>query len=138
MFKLLALPPVLLGKLAVALGLRRKPDGWRRVVGVGLRNEAAKFGLSSFGLTPPSEGAVPALARFLSTEPVAHFTLRHTRTLTSRHPSEIADLVELRFAPDGTLTELLPHFDPKQPAGVDSSALVAVVSAYNATRARPE
>jgi hypothetical protein len=45
--------------------LRREPDCWRRTVGLGLRSEATKFGLSAFGL-----------AAGLSTP--AHFALKPT------------------------------------------------------------
>ncbi len=142
MWKILALGHVLMGKFAVALGLRPRPDGWRRIVGVGLRDEASKFAVSAFGLTPPRvEGVAAALARFLRTEPDARFTLRHDRWLTSRHPSEIVDLVVLRFAPDGTLAELDPHLDPLRnvPGQADQErATAAVVAVYNRTRNLPE
>jgi hypothetical protein len=142
MLKLLALGHVLVGKTAIALGLRRKPDGWRRVVGVGLRNEAAKFGLSAFGLTlPRAEGAVPALARFLRSDPEARFALRHSRQHTERDPIDRADLVELRFAADGSLVELVPHLDPVVRAadGADPErAAAAVIASYNRTRMLPE
>lgn len=142
MLKLIALWHLLIGKAAVALGLRRKPDGWRRVVGVGLRNEHAKFALSAFGLTPPRvEGAVSALARFLRTEPDARFTLRHARWLSTRHRCDTVDLVELVFAPDGTLAGLNPHLDPQRATPtpeVCERATAAVIAAYAATRTLPE
>jgi hypothetical protein len=142
MLKVLALGHVLVGKAAVALGLRPRPDGWRRIVGVGLRDEASKFAVSAFGLTPPRvEGVAAALARFLRTEPDARFTLRHDRWLISRRASEFVDLVVMRFAPDGTLTELEPHLDPLRavPGPADQErATAAVVTAYNRTRTLPE
>jgi hypothetical protein len=138
---LLALGHVAVGKALVTLGLKPRPDGWRRVMGVGLQNEASKFAVSAFGLTPPRGGTAAALARFLRTDPEARFTLRHGHRLTTRHPGEIVDLVELRFAPDGTLAELEPHLDPLRavPGGVDRERAAAVVVAgYNRTRTLPE
>lgn len=142
MLKILALGHVLFGKVAIALGLRPKPDGWRRIVGVGLRNEHAKFGLSVFGLAPPSEeGAVAALARFLRTEPDAQFALQHTRWLVSRHRTEAVDLIELVFTDYGILAGLNPHLDPIRPTPDTATvehALAAVIAAYNRTRTLPE
>ena len=139
--KLLAAAHVLTGKTLIALGLKRRPDGWRRVVGVGLRSESAKFGLTAFGLTPPrAEGAVAALARFLRTDQEARFALRHSRHLTSRYATDVVDLVELRFAPDGSLAALETHLDPTRAVenGERERAEEAVVAAYNRTRTLSE
>lgn len=142
MLKLLALGHLLVGKTAVALGLRPRPDGWRRIAGVGLRAEHAKFGLTAFGLIPPrEEGAVAALARFLRTEPDALFRLEHTRWLTSRHRTDALDVVELVFTPDGILAGLNPHLDPVRPTPATAAvehATAAVIVAYNQTRHLPE
>lgn len=142
MLKLLALGHVLLGKAAVALGLRPKPDGWRRIVGVGLRNEHAKFGLSAFGLVPPpEEGAIAALTRFLRTEPDAQFGLRHSHWLVSRYRTDSVDLVELVFTDYGILAGLNPHLDPVRPTPTPTAAehaIATVIAAYNRTRALPE
>lgn len=141
MLKLLALGHVLVGKAAVALGFRPRPDGWRRVVGVGLRAEHAKFGLSAFGLTPPDDGPVSALARFLRTEPDALFTLMHTRWLTTRHRTDTLDVVERVFTADGILAGLNPHLDPLRPAPTPTTvelAAATVIDAYNRTRTLPE
>ncbi len=140
MLKLLALGHVVCGKVAVALGLRPKPDGWRSIVGVGLRSEHAKFGLSAFGLISPAD-APAALARFLRTEPDALFTLTHTPWLTTRHRTESLDLAELRFGPDGTLAAVELHLDPldDEPTAADrEKAITAVIDAYNRTRTLPE
>jgi hypothetical protein len=141
MLKLLALGHLLVGKTAVSLGLRPRPDGWRRVVGVGLRAEHAKFGLSAFGLTPPADGPVAALARFLRTEPDSLFRLEHTRRLTSRHRTDSLDVVELVFTPDGILAGLNPHLDPVRPTPTPAAverATTAVIVAYNQSRHLPE
>lgn len=140
MLKLLALGHVMSGKVAVALGLRAKPDGWRPIVGVGLRSEHSKFGLSAFGLTAPAD-VTAALARFLRNEPDALFTLTHTPWLTTRHRATSLDLAELLFAPDGTLSGVELHLDPlgDEPAAPDRErAISAVIDAYNRTRTLPE
>lgn len=142
MLKLLALGHVLLGKTAVALGLRPRPDGWRRVVGVGLRNEHAKFALTAFGLLPPpEEGAVAALARFLRTEPDAQFRLEHPRWLVERHRTDAVDLAELVFTANGILAGLNLHLDPVRPTPTPAAAehaVATVIDAYNRTRSLPE
>lgn len=127
---LLALGHVVVGKVGVKLGLRRRPDGWRRIVGVGLRNEASKFAVAAFGLTPPPGNLAAALARFLRTEPDAHFALTHAARLTGRRPADRVDVVELRFAGDALAAI--------EPAGDAGPVVAAVVSAYNRTRTAPE
>jgi hypothetical protein len=139
--QLLALGHVVVGKTRIKLGLKSKPDGWRRVVGVGLRNEASKFAVAAFGLAPPKVDGIPAaLARFLRTEPDAKFALTHTDRLTARYPIDHVDLVELHFAPDGSLVEIVPHLDPlREVSEVDRERIgSAVIAAYNRTRTRPE
>src|SRR3982750_3734682 len=76
-----------IAKPLVKLGLRTPPDGWRRLTEVGLRSEASKFALSSFGVNVPAggEGAsaeerfVRHLAKFLRNEPLARCVMVHGR-----------------------------------------------------------
>lgn len=139
--QLLALGHVVIGKTRIKLGLRPEPDGWRRVVGVALRNEASKFALAAFGLAPPNVDSTPAaLVRFLRTEPDARFALTHTEHLTARYAIEHVDLIELHFAPDGSLNAVIPHLDPlREVPEMDRERVgAAVIAAYNRTRAQPE
>src|SRR5215213_241409 len=70
---------VLSGKAAIALGLRRPPEVWRRTVGMLLRGESTRFALSAFGLRVPTgndgdaieQRTARALQAFLETEPDA-------------------------------------------------------------------
>jgi hypothetical protein len=45
-----AVARVLASRVALATGLRQRPDGWRRAAGLVLRSEASTFVLSAFGL----------------------------------------------------------------------------------------
>lgn len=89
----LAASASLLVRLPLVSVTGQEPDCWRRILGLGLRTEGAKFGLSAFGLDlfsdlgdragPRQVQAAPEahfaerLASFLDTEPDAHWCLRH-------------------------------------------------------------
>jgi hypothetical protein len=61
----------LISILLIKLGLRREPDAWRRTVGVGLRSEGSKFGLSAFGVRA-SGGEIRSISPVLDTRyPIA-------------------------------------------------------------------
>lgn len=136
--KLQATGHVLIGKLAVALGLRREVDGWRRIVGVGLREEHAKFAVATFGLTRPAN-LIEAFAAFLREEPDARFVLDSADHLTVRLPRSFVDLAELGFDESGRLTSIVPRFDTQSEAASAVDAAVAVVmSAANETANFPE
>jgi hypothetical protein len=141
---------VLAGKAMIAAGLRRRPEGWRRTVGILLRSEPTRFALSAFGLrVPESASAVPpgrdsfqtrtarGLQAFLTTEPDAHFALEWLRPITSRRRTAVADLVVLDFAPDGRLDTIDPHLATSGSAPPPSDVCVrihgAIVKAYNDT-----
>ena len=141
---------VLSGKVAIALGLRRPPEGWRRTVGILLRGESTRFALSAFGLQvppgPPGDGIEPQTARalqtFLETEPDAHFSLDWQDHVTVRHRVAHVDVVLLRFGVDGALKGIEPHpaaSGPPVPASeVQTRVLDAMIAAYNATVRLPE
>jgi hypothetical protein len=93
------LPRLLLGaglvfcnRVLLALGLRRRVDGWRRGAGLVLRGEAARFYLSAFHLKVLAENPPPELSRaeieqrvlarldaFMQTEKEFHLLVRHCR-----------------------------------------------------------
>ena len=118
----------------------RSPDGWRRIVGVGLRAEHAKFALTAFALTPPADPPA-ALARFLRSDPDARFALTHTPRLVTRRRTDAVDVAELTFVPDGSLTGMNLHLDPLLPESTAADrerGVAALVAAYNRTRTLPE
>ncbi len=65
------MPLLLVNRAILGLGLRQRPDGWRRGSGLVLRGEASTFVLSAFGLraSPATESNIAAqLAEFLAKE----------------------------------------------------------------------
>jgi len=83
---------VLWHRVLLALGLRRRVDGWRRGAGLVLRGEAARFYLSAFHLNVQAENPPPELSRaeieqrilarldaFMQTEKELHLLVRHCR-----------------------------------------------------------
>lgn len=139
---------VLIGKLLVAAGLRRRPEGWRRTVGILLRGEATRFALSAFGLKLPADPAGAAEARvadallaFLADEPDAHFYLDWRRPVTIRYPLPSVDLAVLRFDGSGALAALEPRL--VDPAASPREAIASrvhdtIVRTYNRTLELPE
>lgn len=148
---LTAAASVLIGKLLIAAGLRPRPEGWRRTVGILLRGEATRFALSAFSVKVPDAGgatssletrAAEGLHAFLREEPDAHFYLEWLAPVTVRRAAPAADLVVQRFAPDGALQGLEPHLADTESALPDpetrSSVHGAIVIAFNRTAQLPE
>ncbi len=142
---------VLAGKALVAARLRSQPDGWREVVGVALRGEHSKFGVSCFGLCVPDVPGEPdfearvanQLALFLQSEPEARYRLWHGTWHTRRFANEHVDLVVLHFNAADELERIEPHLAPTNPFGEPDAVTrekvhAALVSAYNRTRHLPE
>ena len=139
---------VLLGKLLVAAGLRRRPEGWRRTVGILLRGEATRFALSAFGLHVPGDRTVDpetrvsgALLAFLAEEPDAHFYLEWQRSVTVRYSLPSVDLVVLRFDAAGALAGLEPRLVDEAASprgGVTARVHDAIIEAYHRTAHLPE
>jgi hypothetical protein len=140
---------VLAGKAMIAAGLRRPPEGWRRTAGILLRSEPTRFALSAFGLrVPESASAVPggdsfqtrtaqALQRFLKSEPDAHFALEWLPLITRRRRIGVADLVVLKFSPDGRLDAIVPYLAASAsvcpPPDACARVHETIVKAYNDT-----
>jgi hypothetical protein len=98
-----------------------EPDSWRRVLGLGLRSDGTKFGLSAFGLdlfsnVPGKEGRAPTReeaeshfanrwAEFVLGEPEARWVLRHRKHYVERVPGE-GEMVIVRFSEDGELQKI--------------------------------
>ncbi|HWD18738.1 MAG TPA: hypothetical protein VHB20_05620 [Verrucomicrobiae bacterium] len=102
----------------------REPDCWRRTLGLGLRSEACKFGLTAFGLRVPSSDLAPRLAEFLRHEPEARWALRHGKHHVERIPWPQPELAVGEFSGD-ELQALTPRAD-------------AVLAAHRVTRLLPE
>lgn len=138
---LAAAGPILFGKALVKLGLKTPPEAWRALLGVALRGEPSKFGLSAFGLTVRAAELPARLHEFLRTEPEAAFALTHTPTRCTRHPCDTIDLVVQRFDA-GELVGLDILLDPHRPVNLDDRARmvahVALIHAYRATSHLPE
>lgn len=134
---LAAAGPVLLGKTLTRLRLKSPPEAWRKLLGIGLRGEPSKFGLSAFGLRVASDELAPHLHAFLRTDPEAAYALAHTPRLCSRYACDTVDLVVQQFDDAGALTSLTAYLDPTRPSGLDEPTRIAVhtavVNGYRAT-----
>jgi hypothetical protein len=145
----------LIAVLLIKLRLRRESDPWRRTVGIGLRSEASKFGLSAFGIHALSPWADERFsegeeeqrigerfAGFLQTEPFAHFALRHDRFCSYRVASPQVDVTMARFFPWGELRSISPIFDTRYPIIINEferrEIELSIVDEYNRTRQLPE
>ena len=96
-------------------------EPWRRTVGLGLRSDGTKFGLSAFGLdlfsnlpepdrlAPSREKAEAHFARrwaeFVRGEPEARWVLRHRKHHVERVPGK-GEVVIARFSEDGQLQKI--------------------------------
>ena len=123
--------------LLIRLGLRREPDPWRRTVGIGLRLDASKFGLSVFGAKMPSPSAsenpsereklfARRFRTFLQGESAGRFALRHERFCCTRVVNQNADTILVEFSPWGEIRSILPILDDRQSVDLDSSARAKV------------
>ncbi len=156
--RVLALSALAAPWYALGWALRiRRPDPWRRTVGLGLRGEGSKFALCAFGLALFPDGAGPSevgigqvesvaarrVQETLQEDPGERWMLSFGRALVSRRRSSAADVCLLRFDDGGALEGLDASFDPR--VGGDSwtpgeRAKVggAIVAAHRATSALPE
>jgi len=144
-------------RLPVAAVTGREPDGWRRMVGLGLRSDGTKFGLSAFGLNlfsdlPERERDAPSReiaeahfakrwAAFVAGEAEAGWVLRHGTHHVERLPGR-ADVVIARFSPNGELEKIEPVARPAEESFSedDESCKIAgaFCAAHRATREMPE
>jgi len=108
-------------RLPVAYLTGCEPDPWRRIVGLGLKSDGTKFGLSAFGLDlfsniPERAGSAPTReqaeahfarrwAQFILNEPEARWVLRHRMHHVERFTGN-GELVVTRFSDDGTLHKI--------------------------------
>lgn len=124
-----------------ALGLRR-PDPWRRTLGLGLRGEGTKFALSAFGLRSKRGESDEALARRFATwlgrdaAATQRFALRHGPHLVERTHHAQTDCALLEFQPDGTLQSFVPLSDDLAGGGDDH--LLALLLSHRLTLLLPE
>lgn len=142
----------LLLRLPVASLTGLEPDSWRRVVGLGLRSDGTKFGLSAFGLAlfsncsdqerhfPTREQAeahfVKRWAEFIRAEPEARWVLHHQKHFVERQEGS-GDLVVSRFSTDGELQKIEPWEDAL-PLEDQLKIAELFCAAHRATRALPE
>lgn len=116
----------LMVRLPVAALTGCEPDAWRRVVGLGLKSDGTKFGLSAFGLDlfsdVPAQASsaltreaaeahfVQRWAQFIRGEPEARWVLRHRKHHVERFPGN-GEIVVAKFAEDGKLQKLETFLD---------------------------
>ena len=140
-----------LGALLWQAGIRR-PDPWRRTLGLGLRSLECQFALSAFGLRPVLPGEVQAggvkrafvtkLVELLREEPWVRFALRHRGSVIERIAKPAVDVLLGHHASDGSLEGIEPFLDPAFPVSLPGTARreieQAIIESFNATRSQPE
>lgn len=144
-------------RLPLAAATGREPDGWRRALGLGLRSDGTKFGLSAFGLDLfsdlPEQERTSATrksaeahfakrwAAFVSGESEAGWVLRHRRHHVERLPGR-ADVVVARFSPNGEMEKIEPIARAQEEPVTDHHGLGQIAesfcAAHRATRELPE
>lgn len=90
---------VAFNRVAIAAGVRKCPDGWRRAAGLVLRGENATFVLSAFGLKAWSDTHPPGHPTELQTQ--AHVAHRLATFLEGEHELRI----RIKRAPSGDRVE---------------------------------
>lgn len=132
----------------VKLGLLPARDGWRRAMGLLMREEPARFILSAFGLDVGGRGSDARqlawrLARFLKTVPEARRWIDWTAP-TARVRTQLACDVTLARFDTGRLLAIESFLDEENPlprpltAAIRNQLDARVVEAYNATLGEPD
>lgn len=121
---------------------QRRPDPWRRTLGLGLRGEGTKFTLSALGVRwdydHDDAECFQTLTFWLGCERLhkPRYGLSFRDALVEREPIVEVDFNLLDFGPDGTLRSLLPRNDAAKWGGEKMPA--AVLAAHRQTLALPE
>ncbi|MGC3991986.1 MAG: hypothetical protein QM796_20305 [Chthoniobacteraceae bacterium] len=143
----LATAPV--GLLLWALRLRR-PDPWRRTLGLGLRSQGCQFALGTFGLDPfegedlPTDRAeveaalAEKLSTFLRDEADLRFALQHYGAVVKRVKKSVVDVAVVRYGANDELTSMETRLDPSRnlllPGSEQAAAERTIIESYNLTR----
>jgi hypothetical protein len=127
--------------LLLRLGLLQTVDPWRHSLGLGLRSEGSKFGLSAFSLRVPpgadtDQGLLEALGDFLETEPEVPWVVRSGQHCDWRERAARTDLVAARFDGDA-LAGLTVRPDRRHP-WPGPVEVGPTIDAYNRARHLPE
>jgi len=144
-------------RLPIAAVTGREPDGWRRALGLGLRSDGTKFGLSAFGLdlfsglpeaqrsTPTRKSAETHFAKrwaeFVGGESEASWVLEHKAHHVECLPGK-GDVVVAQFSADGQLETIEPVMRKQEEPFSDDQGFGRIAeifcAAHRATRHLPE
>ncbi|MCK5347123.1 MAG: alpha/beta hydrolase, partial [Candidatus Heimdallarchaeota archaeon] len=114
-------------QLLKKIGFKAEENGWRKATGIFLRKEHTKFILATFRLhyfnktklspniTTSKKVLVKRLAKFLHKTPACHWTNEAGFFMNKRKKVFFTDITEVKFADDGKILELVPHFDENRP-----------------------
>ena len=117
-------------QLLKKIGFKAKEEGWRKATGIFLRKEHTKFILATFRLhyfdkpklSPDLETSkdvlIKRLAKFLHKTPACHWTNEAGIFMNRRKKVFFTDITEVKFAADGRILKLVPHFDETRPTFV--------------------
>ena len=128
------------------LGLHAEQHSWRKISRFFLQREYSKFAIGQFRLRldPGSAGGPDTvgmrlekrLMDFLLDRPELHETPVQSFFSRRRRGKLFCDLVVVRNRPDGSIEDLVPHFDPRypQPKKFTAEVIRTILSVYNEKR----
>lgn len=117
-------------QLLKKIGFKAEEGGWRKATGIFLRKEHTKFILATFRLhyfnktklspdiRTSKKVLIQRLAKFLHKTPACHWTNEAGVFMNRRKKVFFTDITEVKFAADGRILKLVPHFDENRPAFV--------------------
>ena len=138
-------------QLLKKIGFKAEENGWRKATGIFLRKEHTKFILATFRLhyfnktklspdkTTSKNVLIERLAKFLHKNPACHWTNEAGFFMNKRKKIFFTDITEVKFADDGRILKLVPHFDENRPVfvmltpGIMEKALKQIIFQCNKT-----
>ncbi|MBE6373452.1 MAG: alpha/beta hydrolase [Lentisphaerae bacterium] len=128
------------------LGVHAEQHSWRKISRFFLQREYSKFAIGQFRLqlSPgAAESSGPAeqrletrLMQYLIDRPELHETPEQSFFFRRRHGKLFCDLIVAETAPDGSIRNLTPHFDPRYPHPIKftTEVISTVIAVYNEKR----
>ena len=126
------------------LGLHAEQHSWRKISRFFLQREYSKFAIGQFRLRlepgkDPEETVKrleDRLMKFLLDRPELHETPVQSFFSRRRRGKLFCDLMVVRTLPDGSVENLVPHFDPRypQPKKFTAEVIRTILSVYNQKR----
>lgn len=105
------------------LGIHVEQHSWRKISHFFLQREYSKFAIGQFRLKLEPAGDIASLKysletklrQFLMAYPELHNTEQQRFFARRSHYRQFCDLMVAQTSPDGSITDIVPHFDPRRP-----------------------